>query len=398
MIRIWKTRTSIRLCGCEWMKNFGENGDGWFESNLGCSAADLVGRLRKARRHNKDEKAFIDSAINDIRTIKALEIDTTLKMYPWAIEHSDTIRELGLSENNLKSLRRFGNSRNISLLRACNQWEKAEEALEMLEKYEDVWAEEQKKAWVDAMDSKRDARKIWKMTLSQMDKLTDKERQALHKSAEILTKKGEMSGRTLFENLLDENVLRRNMTSMKLAKLLSMYGEEVDIISGAVRGSFVKIDRTGLIIKDPWAYAAGFLDADGYITITKRGEPRAGFIATGDRGRIHCEQLQKILDCGVLQLDQKVYKDGQRSQHRLQFYSKGDIRKLLNGISPHLKMKKTQAKAVLAFIEEEENMRKEELKKVVRYYNWSDDTNKAGALLSEWGVVADDVGKWAEAI
>ena len=81
-------------------------------------------------------------------------------------------------ENNLKSLRRFGNSRNISLLRACNQWEKAEEALEMLEKYEDVWAEEQKKAWVNAMDSKRDARKIWKMTLSQMDKLTDKERQA----------------------------------------------------------------------------------------------------------------------------------------------------------------------------------------------------------------------------
>jgi len=398
MKQIWMTGTSIRLCGCEWMKNFGENGDGWFESNLGCSAADLVGRLRKARRHNKDEKAFIDSAINDIRTIKALEIDTTLKMYPWAIEHSDTIRELGLSENNLKSLRRFGNSRNISLLRACNQWEKAEEALDMLEKYEDVWAEEQKKAWVSAMDSKRDARKIWKMTLSQMDKLTDKERQALHKSAEILTKKGEMSGRTLFENLLDKNVLRRNMTSMKLAKLLSMYGEEVDIISGAVRGSFVKIDRMGLIIKDPWAYAAGFLDADGYITITKRGEPRAGFIATGDRGRIHCEQLQKILDCGVLQLDQKVYKDGQRSQHRLQFYSKGDIRKLLNGISPHLKMKKTQAKAVLAFIEEEESMRKEELKKVVRYYNWSDDTNKAGALLSEWGVVADDVGKWAEAI
>jgi hypothetical protein len=43
-------------------------------------------------------------------------------------------------------------------------------------------------------------------------------------------------------------------------------------------------------------------------------------------------------------------------------------------------------------------MKKEELKKVVRYYNWSDDTKKANALLSEWGVVADDVGKWAEAI
>jgi len=380
------------------MKKFSDNGDGWFESNLGCTASELVDRLRKARRHNKDEKGFIDSAISDIRTIKALEIDTTLGMYPWSIEHSDTIRELGLSENNLKALRRFGESRNVSLLRACNQWEMADEALKMLDEYEDVWGEEEKKAWVNAMGSKRDAKKIWKSTLNQIDKLTDKERQALLKSAEILTIRGEMSGRSLFENLLEQNVLRRNMTSMKLAKLLSMYGEEVDIISGGARGTFVKIDRSGLIIKDPWAYAAGFLDADGYITITKRGEPRAGFIATGQRGKIHCEQLQKILDCGVLQLDQKVYKDGQRSQHRLQFYSKGDIRKLLNGISPHLKMKKTQAKAVLAFIEEKESMKKEELKKVVRYYNWSDDTNKANALLSEWGVVADDVGKWAEAI
>ena len=185
---------------------------------------------------------------------------------------------------------------------------------------------------------------------------------------------------------------------MKLAKLLSMYGEEIDIIGGAGRGTFVKMDKTGLIIKDPWAYAAGFLDADGYITITKRGEPRAGFIATGNRGKIHCEQLQKTLDCGILQLDQKVYSDNQRSQHRLQFYSKADIAKLLKGVLPFLQMKATQAKAVLAFIEEGDSLKKDELKKVVRYSNWSDDTNKANALLAEWGIEADQVNKWAEAI
>ena len=177
-----------------------------------------------------------------------------------------------------------------------------------------------------------------------------------------------------------------------------MYGEEIDVISGNSRGTFVKMDKTGLIIKDPWAYAAGFLDADGYITITKRGEPRAGFIATGSRGKIHCEQLQKTLDCGVLQLDQKVYSDTQRSQHRLQFYSKADISKLLKGVLPFLEMKKTQAKAVLAFISEDDSLRKNELQKVVRYFNWSDDTKKATALLDEWGVQADDVTKWAEAI
>jgi len=377
---------------------FPRNGEGWFETNIGYSATELVHRLKKMRRHNKDRKDLIDDLIKDVRCLKGVEIETTLKMFPWSVEHSDTIKELGLSEMNLKALRKFGDNRNVSLQRACFQWEKAEEALKMLDEYEDVWGDKEKKAWVAAMDGKRDARKIWKTTLHQMDRLTYKEQEALKKSADVLSRKGEMTGRTLFENLLHDGVPDRNMTSMKLAKLLSLYGEEVDIIAGASRNSFIKMDKTGLIIKDPWAYAAGFLDADGYITITKRGEPRAGFIATGMRGKIHCEQLQKILDCGVLQLNQKVYKDNQRSQHRLQFYSKMDIRKLLNGILPFLAMKKTQAKAVLAFIDEGDAVKKDELKKVVRYFNWSDDTNKANTLLSEWGVQADDVSKWAEAI
>ena len=65
---------------------------------------------------------------------------------------------------------------------------------------------------------------------------------------------------------------------------------------------------------------------------------------------------------------------------------------------PHLQMKKTQAKAVLAFIEEEDSMRKEELTKVVRYSNWSDDKAKSQTLLAEWGMNADDVAKWEEGL
>ena len=188
------------------------------------------------------------------------------------------------------------------------------------------------------------------------------------------------------------------MTPAKLSKMISIYGEEMEIIGGAKRGTFVKMDRSGLILKDPFAYAAGFLDADGYISITKRGEPRAGFVATGTRGKIHCEQLQKTLGCGVLQLDQKVYKDSQRSQHRLQFYSKGDIRKLLENIMPHLQMKKMQAKAVLAFIDEQDSLRKDELQKLVKYENWKDDEGKALNLLDGWGISKDDIGKWSEGL
>ena len=65
---------------------------------------------------------------------------------------------------------------------------------------------------------------------------------------------------------------------------------------------------------------------------------------------------------------------------------------------PHLQMKKTQAKAVLAFLEEDDSMRKEELKRVVRYSNWSDDKAKSETLLAEWGVSADDVAKWQEGL
>mgnify|MGYP003145409451 FL=1 len=380
------------------MTSFPDNGEGWFETNLGYSASSLVKRLKKARRHNKDNRDFIDRAIEDVRSLKAMEMDATLKMHDWSIKHSDTIRDIGVNDKDMKALRKFGDSRKVSLQRACYQWERAEDTLKMLNDYDDVWGDEQKKSWVDAMQAKRDARKVWKTTLNQMDRLTNKEKEALRKSADILQEKGQMTGRTIHENLMEKGVLHNSMTAMKLSKLLSMYGEEVDVISGNQRSTFVKMDKTGLIIKDPWAYAAGFLDADGYITITKRGEPRAGFIATGARGKIHCEQLQKTLGCGVLQLDQKVYSDTQRSQHRLQFYSKADIHKLLKGILPFLEMKKTQAKAVLAYLEEPDSLRKNELLKVVRYHNWSDDTKKATALLDEWGVQADDVAKWAEAI
>ena len=376
------------------MSNFSKSGEGWFEDNLGISATDVVHRLRKARRHNKDEKHDIDALIEDVRTLKSMEVQMTLNEIDWANDYIKEIRNFDLSDKSLKSLRKFSDSRKVSLIKACRLWRKGEETLKMLAEHEDVWGDDERAAWVDSMNMKKDARKMWKSTLSQMTRLTEKEQETIAKCSSLLKMNGPMSARALFES---DNIEKMpGLTANKLSKLLSLYGEEMDIVNGAQRGTFVKMDKDGLILKDPYAYAAGFLDADGYITITKRGEPRAGFIATGTRGRLHCEELRKVLDCGVLQLDQKVYKDSQRSQHRLQFYSKGDIRKLLDKIMPHLQMKKTQAKAVLAFLEEDDSMRKEELKRVVRYSNWSDDKAKSETLLAEWGVSADDVAKWQE--
>ena len=374
------------------------NGDGWFEAKLGCSAGDLVKRLRKMRRRNKDSRDEIDAIISDIRVMKALETEVTINSLTWGAENADVIKQLGLSDRDLKSLRKFGETRSVSLQQACNMWKSAEVALKMLDEFEDVWGEEEQRAWASAMSTRSDAKKMWKNSLHQIDALTKHERDFLSFAAQQLNERGPMKSTEIRRNLSEAGMMKKSFTDKKLARLLNMYGEEVDIIKGAKRGTYVVLDSDGLVLKDPWAYSAGFLDADGYITITGRGEPRAGFIATGDRGRIHCENLHKTLGCGVLQLDNKVYKDSQRSQHRLQFYSKADIRKLLTGVLPHLRMKEVQAKGVLAFIEEDDKVRKEEIKRVVRYNNWKDDTRKATELLESWGIDVDTIGKYEEGL
>ena len=342
--------------------SFAPNGDGWFEAKTGTTADALVKRLRKARRHNKDAKGDIDALIGDIRMMKALEAEMTIRNLSWGTGKEDAIKGLGLSDRSLKHLRQFGESRSVSLQKACLLWQKAEATLKMLDEHEDVWGTEEQQAWANAM----------------LDRM---------KAAEIRV------------NMDDAGIVKKSYTDKKFSMLLSLYGEEYDIIKGAQRGTYVRITTDGLVMKDAWAYGAGFLDADGYITITERGEPRAGLIATGDRGRTHCEDLYKTLDCGVLQLDSKVYhKASQRSQHRLQFYSKADLRKFLTGVLPHLRMKSTQAKAVLAFIDEKDATRKQELKRLVRYENWKDHTKKSTELLNDWGIDADTIGTYAEGL
>jgi len=377
---------------------FAPNGDGWFKSKMNCTADDLVKRLRKARRHNKSSSNDIDAMIDDIRTIKSIETEMTIKNLSWSTDLEHCIKGLGLSDRGLKHLRQFGESRSISLQKACLLWDKAEITLKMLDEHEDVWGQEEQQAWASAMRDRSDARKMWRTALFQSDKLSKSQQKHLNYVSEQLLTKGPMHIKDLQTDMNENNMLSKSFTSSKFASLLNMYGEEYDIMKGSKKGTYVRLSNEGLVLKDVWSYGAGFLDADGYITITERGEPRAGMIATGERGRVHCEDLYKTMDCGVLQLDNKVHKNSNRSQHRLQFYSKADLRKFLGGVLPHLKMKDTQAKAVLAFIDEKDPVRKEELKRLVRYKNWEDDAKKSSQLLSTWGVDADTIGKYAEGL
>ena len=250
------------------------------------------------------------------------------------------------------------------------------------------------------MRMKKEAKQMWSNTLHQVDALTKSNAMFLNKSVDILECYGPMNARTLLSHMNDSDGRSKGLpTVQQMAALLKTYGVEYDIVKHKGEWEVLSSDSE-VLMKDPWAYAAGFLDADGYITITKRGEPRAGIIATGERGKVHCENLHKTLDCGVLQLDLKIHKNSLRSQHRLQFYSMRDLTKLLKGVLPHLRMKKNQATYVLELLDlrgrnsDLITKRRDELYRLTKWDNWKDV--KADELLTEWNVDEAEVLSWGK--
>jgi len=377
------------------VSRFAKNGDGWFETQYGTDANTIIRMCRKMRRHDKLFKSEYDSIINDILKVKAAEVDATIKSLSWSEGLDDVIRNIGLDDRSLKSLRKFGEARSTSLQKACHQYLKAITVLQHLNEKLD-WDVDDQKNWVDANEMKKDAQKMWKNTLHQIDSLNKTDVAALEFASNILKSEGALSSREIVRR--GYGTLNNSMTAQKMGALLKMYGEEVDVFKGSQRGTFVKQGPNGLIIKDIWAYTAGFVDADGSIFISERGDPRVTIVASGDNGKEHCEELQKMIGCGRLVSDQKLAKNTIKPVHRLIFSSKDDIRDILKGIIPHLKLKSLQAKAVLHYIDEKDSMRKNELYQLVTFNNWKDHKNKATSLLDKWGVDVDTVGGYAEGL
>jgi len=374
--------------------SFPKNGDGWLEANYGRDSDSIIRMCRKLRRHDKMNKAEYDAVISDVLTIKAMEVDMTIKGLSWSEGMEDVIKNIGLDNRGLKALRKFGESRSLSLRKACQQFMKATSVLNELNMKED-WDGADQSEWVNAMQMRKDAQKMWRNSLHQVDSLTKNDKKALDYASQLLKSEGPLSAREIMRRGLDE--VPRELTSQKMSSLLKMYGEEYDVYPGAKRGTYVSMGHHGFIIKDIWAYTAGFVDADGSIFISERGDPRVTIVASGDSGRAHCEDLQKMIG-GRLVSDGKLAKNTVKPVHRLIFSSREAIRQILKGVVPHLKLKSLQAKAVLSFIEEDDSVRKNELYRLVTFSNWKDNKTKADGLLDKWGVDSDTIGTYAEGL
>ena len=171
--------------------------------------------------------------------------------------------------------------------------------------------------------------------------------------------------------------LPRNLYNRSSPQIIAKLAAEQNITN--VDGMHYKINDD--IKKNIWAYTAAFIDSDGYITMDKNHNPRVGLVATGNRGKAFMLEMHKSLGMGRLHLDQKSPQDT-RLINRLNFYSGADIKKLLTKCLPHFKLKKKNASVLLELIKiKKENkkedwygVRKDELFKLMKYYNHSDNT------------------------
>ena len=199
------------------VSRFSKNGDGWFESKYGTDANTIIRMCRKMRRHDKAFREEYDGIIKDIRRVKAMEVDLTIKSLSWADGMESVIRNIGLDDRSLKALRKFGESRGISLQKACHQYLKAVTVLQHLNDKLD-WDTDDQQNWVDANDMKKEAQKMWKNTLHQIDRLKKTDVAALNFASNLLQNEGALGSREIVRR--GYGTLNKSMTAGKMSSLL----------------------------------------------------------------------------------------------------------------------------------------------------------------------------------
>ena len=190
--------------------------------------------------------------------------------------------------------------------------------------------------------------------------------------------------------------LPKKLKNRSSPQIIAKLAKEQNITK--VDGAMYKINDD--IKKNIWAYTAAFIDSDGYITMDKNHNPRVGLVATGNRGKAFMMEMHKSLGIGRLHLDQKSPQDT-RPVNRLNFYSGDEITKLLTECMPHFRMKDKNAKVLLELIKIKKNnkkedwysQRKDELFKLMKYYNHSDNTKFDWKA---WDIDIDAINKLEE--
>ena len=340
----------------------------------------VIKEMRMYRRTLKgDNKIQFTKSIDNLINGYSDHLDKCIDSIYWIRKYKIPLNQMNNSETHIRKLNTITkeeNKRNIIDL-LCKYWE-----LELNRKnsgYNDEYAILTKKMGL----TKRAYKKALKDTVigrSSKEEIRKGILKAVCESPGI-------SSREIHDSLPKK--LYNRTSPMIISKL----AKDQNITN--VDGAYYKINDD--IKKNIWAYTAAFIDSDGYITMDKNHNPRVGLVATGNRGKAFMMEMHKSLGMGRLHLDQKSPQDT-RPVNRLNFYSASDVKKLLTKCRPHFKMKGPNADVLLELIKIKKNDkkkdwykgRKEELFKLMKYHNHSDNTRFDW---KEWDIDINNINK-----
>ena len=341
---------------------------------------DLVKQMRVYRRELKgDDRTKMSKSIDNLIDAYSDHLQKCIDEIYWIRKYEVPLRDMNINEDKLSKLNSIkdGSTRQQIVDTLCKYWEAKLDLVPYDENYSTMHKQ--------MSTSKKEFGKI----LKGIKEDTVKSKIENHIIKMVCNEPG-IGARQLHDSL-DEKHKRRSSP-----QIISKMVKELGITN--VNGSYYKFDDE--IKKNIWAYTAAFLDSDGYITMDKNNNPRVGLIATGERGKAFIQEMHKSIGIGRPHLDQKSPQDT-RPVNRLNFYSQEDVKKLLLHVKPHLRLKKQQADTLLELIRIKQNHKKaewakprmDELFKLMKWYNHSDNTNYDW---DKYGVDIDSIGKLEE--
>ena len=331
------------------------------------SIPEVVKDLKKYRRKLKgDNKLEFTKGIENLIVAYSDHLSKCIKSIYWLTPYEAPLRQMRYTETDLKKIHSIKDedTRRGIIESLCKFWEAD---LHRGNNYNKNYSSLSK----TMTNSKREFRKIVTGIPNQVIKTSVSKQLDDFVLKSVCEEQG-ITARQIYDRLPTK--LHRRASTQIICKI----ADKMEITN--VDGEYYKLPME--IKKDLHAYTAAFIDSDGYITMDRNFNPRIGIIATGNRGKAFVTDLHKELGCGKLHLDQKS-PQATRAVQRLNFYSQGDITKLLSKCRPYFRMKGDNADILTELIRIKKNHKKQpwakprmaELFKLMKWANHADHVN-----------------------
>ena len=349
------------------------------------SIPTIVKELKKHRRTLKgEEKRTFTKAIENLISAYSSHLGDCIKSIYWLAPYETPLRQMRYTESDLKKLHSIkdADTRRKVIDILCKFWE--------AELYRgDNYNSDYSSLTKTMTNSKRKFRKVITGISNQSIKNNISKQLDNFVLKSVCENQG-ISARQIYDRLPAK--LHRRASPQIICKV----ADKLSISN--VEGEYYKLPME--IKKDLYAYTAAFIDSDGYITMDRNHNPRIGIIATGNRGKAFVTELHKELGIGKLHLDQKS-PQATRAVQRLNFYSQGDITKLLEKTRPYFRMKGDNADILSELIRIKKNHKKaswakDRMTELFKLMKWANHADHVNYDFSKDGIDVENIYKYKE--